>query len=135
MGWSLAAFGFAALSFWALLATSPLTVFSFFGVAVPIYLIQLLMVPLGAAWAIPTVGLVTILQSQASAGAKAKVAGVNRFLAMFASFVFSIALGGLFSGLVGTAGFVALSGIMTALAAAAMAIGWRLARSGRENSK
>jgi len=132
MGWSLAAFGLAVLSFWALLATAPIAVFSVFGFAVPLYAVQLLMIPLGAAWAIPTVGLVTILQSQTAAGAKAKVAGVNRFLAMFASFVFSLALGGLFSGLVGASGFVALAGIMSAFAAAAIAVGWRLARSGRE---
>lgn len=132
MGWSMAAFGLAALSFWALLATAPITVFSIFGAAVPIYAAQLLMIPLGAAWAVPTVGLITILQSQAPAGAKAKVAGVNRFLAMFASFVFSLALGGLFSGLAGASGFVALAAIMTAFAAAAILLGWRLARSGRE---
>ncbi|MCM2304858.1 MAG: hypothetical protein NDJ72_09165, partial [Elusimicrobia bacterium] len=132
MGWSLAAFGLAALSFWALLSVTPLAVLPIFGAAVPIYLAQLLMIPLGAAWAVPTVGLVTILQSQAAAGAKAKVAGVNRFAAMFASFVFSLALGGLFSGVVGAAGFVALAGIMSAFAAAAIAVGWLLARSGRE---
>jgi len=132
MGWSLAAFGLAALSFWALLATAPLAVFSVFGIAVPLYLVQLLMIPLGAAWAVPTVGLITILQSLAGAGAKAKVAGVNRFTAMFASFVFSIALGGLFSGLLGASGFVALAGIMSAFAAAALFVGWRLGLSGRE---
>ncbi|MEQ1920297.1 MAG: hypothetical protein ABL955_13990, partial [Elusimicrobiota bacterium] len=76
MGWSLAAMGLAILSFWALLATAPLAVLPIFGFTVPIYLVQLLMLPLGAAWAIPTVGLVTILQSQTAAGAKAKVAGV-----------------------------------------------------------
>lgn len=132
MGWSLAAFGLAVLSFWALLATAPIAVFSVFGFVVPLYAVQLLMIPLGAAWAIPTVGLVTILQSRTAAGAKAKVAGINRFLAMFASFVFSLALGGLFSGLVGASGFVALAGIMSAFAAAAVVVGWRLARSGRE---
>lgn len=134
MGWSLAAFGLAALSFWALLATAPLAVFSLFGVAVPVYLVQLLMIPLGAAWAVPTVGLITILQSLASSGAKAKVAGVNRFTAMFASFVFSITLGGLFSGLLGASGFVALAGIMSAFAAAALFVGWRLALSGKDQA-
>jgi len=134
MGWALAAFGLAALSFWALLATAPLAVFPVFGVAVPLYLVQLLMIPLGAAWAVPTVGLVTILQSQAGSGAKAKVAGVNRFTAMFASSVFSIALGGLFSGLLGASGFVALAALMSAFAAAALFVGWRLACSGRERS-
>ncbi|MCR4296486.1 MAG: hypothetical protein NUW21_13195, partial [Elusimicrobia bacterium] len=134
MGWALAAMGLATLSFWALLGTAPLAVFSVFGLSVPLYLAQLLMIPLGAAWAVPTVGLVTILQSQTSAGAKAKAAGINRFLAMLASFAFSLALGGLFSGLAGTAGFVALAGIMTAFAAATLFAGWRLARSGRETA-
>lgn len=132
MGWALAAMGAATLGFWALLGTAPLAVFSVFGVSVPLYLAQLLMIPLGAAWAVPTVGLVTILQSQTSAGAKAKAAGINRFLAMLASFVFSLALGGLFSGLAGTAGFVALAAIMTVFAAATFLVGWRLARAGRE---
>ena len=77
-------------------------------------------------------GQVTILQSQASAGAKAKGAGINRVLAMFASFVFSIALGGMFSGLLGASGFVALAAIMSVFAAATIVVGWRLARSGRE---
>ena len=116
------------------IGTAPLAVFSVFGLSVPLYLAQLLMIPLGAAWAVPTVGLVTILQSQTSAGAKAKAAGINRFLAMLASFAFSLALGGLFSGLAGTAGFVALAGIMTAFAAATLFAGWRLARSGRETA-
>jgi MFS family permease len=132
MGWALAAMGLATLGFWALLGTAPLAVFSVFGVSVPLYLAQLLMIPLGAAWAVPTVGLVTILQSQTSAGAKAKAAGINRFLAMLASFIFSLALGGLFSGLAGTAGFVALAAIMSAFAAATLFVGWRLARAGRE---
>ncbi|MDP3543600.1 MAG: hypothetical protein Q8T11_14110 [Elusimicrobiota bacterium] len=134
MGWSLAAMGLATLSFWALLGTAPLAVFSIFGLSVPLYLAQLLMIPLGAAWAVPTVGLVTILQSQTAAGAKAKVAGINRFLAMFASFVLSLALGGLFTGLAGAAGFVALAGIMTAFAAATLFVGWRLSRAGRESA-
>jgi len=129
MGLSLAAFGVSVLAFWALLATAPLAAFTVFGVAVPIYLIQLLMIPLGAAWAVPTIGLITILQTRAGDGAKAKVAGVNRFTAMFASFVFSLALGGLFSGVVGASGFVALAGILTALAVASIAVGWALSRS------
>lgn len=135
MGWALAAMGLATLSFWAFLGTAPLAVFTVLGVSVPLFLGQLLMIPLGAAWAVATVGLVTILQSQTTAGAKAKAAGINRFLAMLASFAFSLAFGGLFSGLAGTAGFVALAAIMTALAAATLFAGWRLARAGREGAR
>jgi len=135
MGMTLALMGAAILSFWALLGTAPLVTFAVFGAAVPLYAAQLLMLPLGAAWAIPTVGLMTILQTQTSDGAKAKAAGINRFLAMFASFAFSLALGGLFSSLAGSAGFVAFAAIMTAFALATAFVGWRLFLAGREARK
>jgi len=135
MGMTLALMGAAILSFWALLGTAPLVTFSVFGTAVPIFAAQLLMLPLGAAWAAPTVGLMTVLQTQTADNAKAKAAGVNRFLAMFASFAFSLALGGLFSSLAGAAGFVAFAAIMTAFAVATAFVGWRLFLAGREPRK
>ncbi len=135
MGATLALMGVAILSFWALLGTAPLITFTVFGAAVPLYAAQLLMLPLGAAWAVPTVGLMTLLQTQTSDGSKAKAMGINRFLAMFASFVFSLALGGLFSSLAGSAGFVVFAAIMTAFAIATAFVGWRLALAGREARK
>ncbi len=136
MGWGMAAAGIAWISFWALLGTVPIASFSLFGLSIPLYLGQLLMLPVGAALTIPWVGLGTILQSRSSAGAKAKTAAVNRFTAMFASFGFSYVLGGLLSGLAGVgapglAAFTALAGVLTALGAAAALIGWRLIRAAR----
>jgi len=127
MGWSMAVVGIALLSFWALLSTAPIATFSLFGIAIPLYLGQLLMLPVGAALTIPWVGLGTILQSRASAEAMAKTAGINRFAAMFAAFVFSCVLGGLFLGLAGAgapslAAFTALASVLTSLGGAAAKI-------------
>ncbi len=136
MGWSMAAVAVALLSFWALLGTAPIASFSLFGLLIPLYLGQLLMLPVGAALSIPWVGLGTILQSRSSAGAKAKTAGINRFTSMFASFGFSYVLGGIFSGLAGAstpgaAAFTALASVLSALGVAAAFIGWRLVRAAR----
>ncbi len=136
MGWAMSAAGVAMLAFWALLDTAPVASFSLFSIFIPLYLGQLLMLPLGAALSIPWVGLGTILQSRSSRGARAKTAGVNRFAAMFATFGFSYILGGLFSALSGSgapvaASFTALAGVMTALGGAAALVGWRLLRAAR----
>jgi hypothetical protein len=132
MGWATAATGVGMLAFWSLLWPAPL--FTLLGF--PVLLAHLLILPFGAVLAVPYIGVITVLQSRSSEGAKAKTAGLNRGLAMTASFFFSYLLGGLLAfftagGAPTAATFTALAAAFTVLGAVAVFAGWRLARSSR----
>ena len=126
MGLALAATGAALLAFWTLPLATPL----FFAFGAPVYPLQLLMIPLGAALAVPYVGLLAILQTRLPAAALPKAAGLNRAAAMLAALGFAWAFGAPLAALgAGAASFMLIASALTAAGALLALLGWALARA------